>query len=303
MTDIFHAGEIRIQTLTGERDIAQLNGRMIEDRIPERAASFLAQQSYCVLGWRAEDGDLWAMFWAGQTGFAGSSQDGSELRLAITRPSPDDALLVLSDLQPGDDVGVLFIDLSTRRRLRVNGQLADFSAGELVLAVREAFPNCPKYIQRRRADPGASAADPKVTQRGAALTPQLIGWIEAADTFFVASGLSTGAMDVSHRGGKAGFVKVADGRLRIPDYQGNSIFGTLGNFAVNPRAGLSFVDFSRRRQMQMTGDVSLEFDAHDDIAATGGTGRWWTFSPRHWIVSAIAAPLNWTAPENSPFNP
>jgi len=75
--------------------------------------------------------------------------------------------------------------------------------------------------------------------------------IANADTFFIASaklrkedGESYGA-DVSHRGGRPGFVRIDDGRtLTVPDFIGNFFFNTIGNLQVNPRAGLLFLEFS-----------------------------------------------------------
>jgi hypothetical protein len=56
-------------------------------------------------------------------------------------------------------------------------------------------------------------------------------------------------VDVSHRGGNAGFVRIGnDGVLTIPDFDGNLFFSTLGNIFVNGKAGLLFVDFA-------TGDI------------------------------------------------
>ena len=38
-------------------------------------------------------------------------------------------------------------------------------------------------------------------------------------------------VDVSHRGGKAGFVRIGeDGVMTMPDFAGNLFFATLGNF-------------------------------------------------------------------------
>nr|WP_231865084.1 pyridoxamine 5'-phosphate oxidase family protein [Sorangium cellulosum] len=55
--------------------------------------------------------------------------------------------------------------------------------------------------------------------------------------------------DVSHRGSKPGFVRVTeeDGRtvLTSPDFTGNFGFNTLGNLALNPRAGVLFVGEGR----------------------------------------------------------
>ncbi|MGO7969101.1 flavin-nucleotide-binding protein, partial [Rhizobium ruizarguesonis] len=62
--------------------------------------------------------------------------------------------------------------------------------------------------------------------------------VEGADTFLVASYVDRDngerQVDVSHRGGNAGFVHIgADGVLTIPDFPGNRFFNTLGNFLVN----------------------------------------------------------------------
>jgi predicted pyridoxine 5'-phosphate oxidase superfamily flavin-nucleotide-binding protein len=63
-------------------------------------------------------------------------------------------------------------------------------------------------------------------------------------------GESYGA-DVSHRGGRPGFVRTDDAvTLTVPDYIGNSLFNTIGNLQVNPRAGLLFPNF-------VTGDILM----------------------------------------------
>ncbi|MDT1852839.1 FAD-binding oxidoreductase, partial [Acinetobacter baumannii] len=77
-------------------------------------------------------------------------------------------------------------------------------------------------------------------------------------------------VDVSHRGGKAGFVRVADdGTLTIPDFDGNLFFNTLGNIVVNGKAGLLFVDFASGDLLQMSGDAEVIFDS-PEIAAFQG---------------------------------
>ena len=110
-------------------------------------------------------------------------------------------------------------------------------------------------------------------------------------------------MDASHCGSARGFVALPSGVLRSPDYPGNSMFNTLGNFSLNPRAGLVFVDFDHSRQLQLSGVVRLDLDAGDTDGTTGGIGRWWAFHPRRWIVSPLNMPLAWRFVEASPFNP
>lgn len=302
----YHSGEREIQERTGERDKAILNGRAIGSRIPAAAATFLGKQQYCALGWVSPQGDVWSSFAAGPAGFAAANEAGTTLSIDLAGADPVlHSIPPLGGLRAGDHLGVLFMDFATRRRLRVNGKAAEASRTLVRVDVAEAFPNCPKYIQRREPAPAASAPSQGAAdvRRGQGLNRESIAWIAAADTFFVAGAHPAGPVDVSHRGGGAGFVKLRGGDLLIPDYPGNSMFRTLGNFALNPRAGLTFVDFSGSRQLQITGDVRLDLEAGEGLGATGGTGRWWAFSPRRWIVSSLSPRLAWGPIESSPYNP
>ena len=100
-----------------------------------------------------------------------------------------------------------------------------------------------------------------------------------ADTFFVASYVDhedgDRAVDVSHRGGRPGFVRVEGNRLTIPDYAGNLHFNTLGNLISNPRAGLLFVDFEQGNVLQVQGRAEVILDS-PLIAAFEGAERIWT---------------------------
>lgn len=304
MHDPFHSGERAIQEMTDEREVALMNGRLIGDRIPDAARLFISQQYYCALGWSSPDHELWATFVSGPQAFARVYDAGRTLDLHL-----DDRGGVLSRIPPvakmaiGDPLGVLFVELATRRRLRASGRCARISATDLVIAVHQAHALCPKYIQRRRlaeAEPGAEPAD---LREGETLSDDLVAWITGADTFFVASAHPDRSADISHRGGRPGFVRHESGVLRIPDYPGNSMFSTLGNFLLNPRAGLSFVDFETNRQLQLTGDVQLDFDAGPVAGEAGGTGRWWTFRPRKWIDAPLNKSFAWQFIDQSQFNP
>jgi len=304
MLEAFHDGEIAIQERVGERDIAIMNGRNMGEAIPPAAVGFVAQQQSVLLGWTAPEGRIWATFVAGDKGFARTSDDRRTLALSLR----DDAGHLAETppfhaLKTGDDLGALFIEFGTRRRLRVNGTVAARAGGELSLAVERAYALCPKYIQRRTLEDARTEGRDTALRRGAGLDDALTAWITAADTFFVASAHPDGPADVSHRGGKPGFVRVDDGKLRIPDYPGNSMFNTFGNLALNPRAGLVFVDFEGNRQLQLTGEARLDLEAGDVGGETGGTGRWWDFVPAEWIVSPLNRAFAWRFVDASPFNP
>ncbi len=118
--------------------------------------------------------------------------------------------------------------------------------------------------------------------------------IQAADTFFVASYVDDAQgrhVDAAHRGGKAGFVPInAVGSLTIPDFAGNLHFNTLGNFLLNPKAGLVFPDFATGDMLHMTGDAEVLFDSAE-IAAFQGAERLWLFRPRKVVLRPAALPL------------
>ncbi len=301
---VFHEGERLVQERTGEREIALLNGRLIADRIPRAARSFIGKQRLCVCAGISRDGDLWAHFLTGVPGFAAASEDMKvvDLQLAdehgVLNSTP-----LFADLRVAAPLGILFIELATRRRLRVNGTVSALTGAGLQMTVHEAFPNCPKYIQRRQIAEVSQQPGVAAIEQGAALNDATAQWIRHADTLFVASSHADGRLDASHRGGSPGFVRSSGDLLLIPDYAGNSMYNTLGNFAVHPRAGLTFVDFDHGRQLQLTGDVELRFDVESELDLTGGTGRWWAFRPRRWIASSWNQPLAWKYVDASPFNP
>ena len=102
------------------------------------------------------------------------------------------------------------------------------------VSVEQAYPNCPKHIQRRAITARSTEPTDSIVRQGNALTDDVVQWIDTADTFLLATRAPSGANDASHRGGAAGFVQVADGSLRIPDYPGNSMFMSLGSGPIDP---------------------------------------------------------------------
>ncbi|MCB1647542.1 MAG: pyridoxamine 5'-phosphate oxidase family protein, partial [Pseudomonadales bacterium] len=122
--------------------------------------------------------------------------------------------------------------------------------------------------------------------------------VAQADTFFVASltGKETGFVagaDVSHRGGLPGFVQIDDDyTITVPDYRGNFFFNTLGNFLINPQAGLLFVDFETGDMLMLSGDVELLLD---DLVPDNepDMGRRWRFRLRKGNLLRHASPWVW----------
>ncbi|MEP7000145.1 MAG: pyridoxamine 5'-phosphate oxidase family protein [bacterium] len=301
---IFHAGELAVQERVGERAIARRRETMIGDRLPDGARAFLTQQGVAAVSSEESDGSLWASMWCGTPGFISSREDGTsvEIHSALHHTHASDP--VRRAIRANEPLGMLVIDFATRRRMRINGRVRRADASGIEVGVQEVFGNCPKYIQRRqRVDDGVGGA-PEPVESGRALDAHRRRLIAQADTMFVGSIHPARGLDVSHRGGNPGFVQVQDDRtLRIPDYPGNSMFQTLGNFDVDARAGLTFIDFERNRALSLTGLARSDFGLEDPRAPTNGTGRYWSFIIERWLEFPLPAMMQWTLIERSPLNP
>ncbi|MEL6344096.1 MAG: pyridoxamine 5'-phosphate oxidase family protein [Myxococcota bacterium] len=303
MAALFHEGERRLQRSLGvEARIARMGQRMIGDHLDPGFQDFYSRISLLIGGVVDENGDAWATPLVGAPGFL-SSPDAFTLQVAARLSASDPAMAGLRD---GAPVGLQGISLEHRARTRLNGIVEMTGEDGFSVRVVQSYGNCPKYIQRRmpRMMTGGGGA---AVEETTALTAAARSMIGAADTFFVASYAerADGAgrqVDVSHRGGKTGFVRFdADGGLTIPDYAGNMMFNTLGNFLVTPQAGLLFIDFENGDLLQLTGDAVVILD-HPDIARFEGAERLWRFMPRRVVRRPDALPLRWDFLDWSPFS-
>ncbi len=298
---VWHAGERTLQEKIGVAEkMASVGQRVIRPYLLDQHRDFYAQLPFILLGSVDPAGDAWATLLAGEPGFL-SAPTTTALHVSALRDPSDPASQGLRD---GDAIGLLGIELQTRRRNRLNGILRMAADGSFDVEVDQSFGNCPQYIQRRSPhfvrDPLLPFAG-EVHESGDLDAPAR-AMIEAADTFFVATYVDRDGghrqVDVSHRGGKAGIVRVSDdGLLTIPDFAGNMFFATLGNMLVNGKAGLLFVDFENGDMLQLSGDGEPVLDS-PEIAAFQGAERLWTFRPRHVVRREGAAPLRWTFAED-----
>ncbi|MDX0501417.1 flavin-nucleotide-binding protein [Sinorhizobium medicae] len=287
----WHGGEVALQKRLGvEARMEEVGRRVLRDHLVEQHREFYPLLPMVVLGSVDGNGDAWATLRAGEPGFL-HAPDAKRLVVELPREPADPADAGMED---GAPLALLGIDLGTRRRNRLNGKLRRHSRG-FDLGVEQSFGNCPKYIQLRQVhfvrDPSEPAALPPVSSFE--LDEAALALVENADTFFVATYAELGGgrqLDVSHRGGPAGFVHVGDdGWLAIPDFAGNNFFNTLGNIAVNPRAGLTFPDFATGGLLQMTGEAELVSGPPRGVPLDGAQ-RYWRFRPRRivWRAEALA---------------
>jgi hypothetical protein len=303
---MYHEGEIAIQRQNGVENAARMTAAAIQDHIPHGAMSFIAQQSMAVIGSLDTQGRVWASLVLGQPGFLQAINDQS-LQLQRSKCCAATGDPLWGNLDANRQLGILLIELSTRRRLRINGQLGAGNKEAVHIQVAQAYANCPKYIQRRqlRLVPISDSAPPSTEiLKGQALGDRQQTWISEADTFFVASAHPEHGVDASHRGGHPGFVKLLSSqRLRIPDFVGNNMFNTLGNFTSYPHAGLVFVDFKRGRILQLSGKPEILTRQVDEQNETGGTARYWEFEIECWRESDLPIHINEDFIDYSPYLP
>jgi uncharacterized protein len=306
--DAYHRGEIAVQERAGERAIAERRAAIIAARLADGARAFLAEQSVVAVAAEGPDGSPLTSLWCGEPGLLRADDSGEHVELAAEHDFtlPDD--VVRPQVRVGAALGLLVIDLSTRRRLRINGAVTRVDAHGVGLRVRETFGNCIKYIQRRELTAERRTAPDEqrdnVVAAGRVLDAERRAFISRADTLFVGSVHGERGIDVSHRGGEPGFVHIDDdATLRIPDYSGNSMYQTFGNFEVDSRAGVAVIDFERRRVLSIAGRASTSFGVEDPRHPTGGTGRYWTLMVERWVDHALPRALSWTLVDRSPFNP
>jgi len=88
-------------------------------------------------------------------------------------------------------------------------------------------------------------------------------FIERMDMFFLATADAEGRPQCSYKGGEPGFVRVLDATtIAFPNYDGNGMYLSMGNLAVNPHVGMLFVDFTAQRpsRLRVNGVASVEED-------------------------------------------
>lgn len=299
----WHAGEKMLQQQLGVADKMELVGaRVVRDFMPEQHRAFYAQLPFIVVGSVDAAGDAWATLLEGRPGFIAAP--GPTALDMLARPAQQDP--AGAGMVEGASVGLLGIEMHTRRRNRMNGVLTSLADGWRV-EVGQSFGNCPRYIQLRDFsfvhEPGQRPdVQAQPLERLDDAARHLIG---QADTFFVATyaDLESGRqVDVSHRGGKPGFVRVDQaGVLTVPDFDGNLFFSTLGNMVLNGRAGLLFVDFVTGELLQMTGQAEVILDS-PEIAAFQGAQRLWNFRPQRIVRRPAALALRWQL-QAQPWSP
>jgi predicted pyridoxine 5'-phosphate oxidase superfamily flavin-nucleotide-binding protein len=295
-TSPFHADEIKAQGRAGVR----ANPASIRPFMPDQHRQFFALLRYVFVSVPDEQGWPVATVLTGPPGFV-HAPTPTELRIDAPRSPSDPAS---PGYVPLGEIGILGLDLETRRRNRANGRIAGVDDDGLRVELSQSFGNCAQYIQTRTIRPrvpqrlSGTHAISGIDENGRRL-------IAASDTFFVASRSRAdlerdGGLDISHRGGRPGFVRVEGDTLLIPDFRGNRFFNTFGNFVGDDRAGLLFIDFESGGLLQVAGRVTIDWDADSTAKGPSGAQRLWRVEIARSWWRPDALPFTWAFGEYAP---
>jgi predicted pyridoxine 5'-phosphate oxidase superfamily flavin-nucleotide-binding protein len=276
----FHPGELRAQALAGVETFAA----PIRNRMPDQHRTFFPLLPFLCVAVADAEGWPLATLVQGPPGFA-TSPDPARLDVAALPAAGDPAR---AHLAAGAAVGMLGIDLGTRRRNRLNGVVASVDEGGFAVDVVQSFGNCPRYIHVRALVPVARTPGP-VLAFGADLPPRARELLATSTTLFVASASGADAhgaargLDISHRGGPAGFARLDGNVLTVPDYAGNRYFNTLGNFVSEPRAAIVLADAASGDVLQLQGGVDVDWTAAEPDRVPPVERAWRFTVVRGWL--------------------
>lgn len=122
-------------------------------------------------------------------------------------------------------------------------------------------------------------------------------FIEARDSFYLATVSETGWPYVQHRGGKPGFLRVlSPTQLAFADYKGNRQMLSTGNLAATDRVSLFLMDYPNRERLKILGHARSE-DArtHPELVAQLAESDVRSLVERVFLIDVVS--FDWNCPK------
>ncbi|UDL93094.1 pyridoxamine 5'-phosphate oxidase family protein [Lichenihabitans sp. PAMC28606] len=123
-------------------------------------------------------------------------------------------------------------------------------------------------------------------------------FIEARDSFYLATVSESGWPYLQHRGGPVGFLKVLDETtLGFADFRGNRQYISLGNLASDDRTALFLIDYPNRKRLKILAhmsvrDLATEPDLAERLSLPGYKAR-----PERALILKLEA-FDWNCPQH-----
>jgi predicted pyridoxine 5'-phosphate oxidase superfamily flavin-nucleotide-binding protein len=133
---------------------------------------------------------------------------------------------------------------------------------------------------------------------GSALSAREAAFIEARDSFYLATVSETGWPYVQHRGGPLGFVRLIDDKtIGWAEFTGNRQYVSTGNVATDDRVAMIFMDYPHQRRLKILGhmrayDISERPDLASRLTVDGYKGR-----VERFVLVAVEA-FDWNCPQH-----
>ena len=194
------------------------------------------------------------------------------------------------------EIGLLIMDPTTRRRMRINGRATLRADDGITIETEAVYSNCPRYIRPRRPPDGTSVSAPTL-QVADRVDGEVRALIESTDTYFLHTAHPDAGADASHRGGTIGDLRLDGERLLFPDYAGNNLLNSFGNLVVEPRLTVTVPDFHTGDVLAVRGRAmihwrgatvasfpdaarAVEVKIHDVAWIRGALPSGWSYDPR-----------------------
>jgi hypothetical protein len=157
MSTPYHEGNRRLQDRFDTRRLAdRIEDRLRRDRFDDHDRAFIESRDMFFLATADEHGMPQCSYKGGDPGFV---RVVDERTLAFPSYDGNGTFLSLGNLLVNPQVGILFVDFSSPRRLRVNGRasveyrdplLDEYPGAQLLVHVRatDVLPNCSRYVHR-----------------------------------------------------------------------------------------------------------------------------------------------------------
>jgi len=130
------------------------------------------------------------------------------------------------------------------------------------------------------------------------LTPNEVAFIEARDSFYMATVTPDGWPYVQHRGGPKGFLRcLGSRRIGFADFRGNRQYMSAGNLAESNRVALIMLDYVARRRLKLVGHASRVTAADDEGTVRQLMPEGHKAMPEAAVVIDVVA-FDWNCPQH-----
>ncbi len=269
----------------------------------------------------------WATIWGGEPGFSEPLGGGFIGTRTLVDGQNDPVVQALvgdgekGEMTQAKDGGKLVaglaIDLMTRKRVKIAGRMIAGTTQDvdvevkseedrkqtqiqLVTKIEQSLGNCPKYLNQYEIRP--ALVNPNLISQSPALCEEGKALISKSDMFFLST-TTEDDMDVNHRGGPPGFVRiVSPSIIAYPEYSGNRLYQSLGNLMLNPSIGITFPDYTTGNVLYITGTTEI-LAGTDAAALLPGSNLAVKITISECRFVATSLPFRGVKKIQSPYNP